>query len=200
MDLALVDAGGANLGSVRYAFERLGVNPRVVRHGSELAGADRIVLPGVGAAAPAMQALQERGFVEVLRGTRLPVLGVCLGMQLLYASSEESNTSCLGVMPGRVIKLQQQPHVRVPHMGWNNLQVARDHWMSQGLIADDRAYFVHSYVAPVDQDCLAWTRHGVEFASMCVRANFAGMQFHPERSSSSGARLLQRFLQWSPDA
>jgi glutamine amidotransferase len=195
--LALIDAGGANLGSVRYALERLGVDARIVRDADGLGDAERIILPGVGAAAPAMALLHERGLVEPLRMTRLPLLGICLGMQLLFEGSDEGDVSCLGMLPGRVSKLASQAGVRVPHMGWNTLEPMTASPLLEGVDAGASAYFVHSYAAPVTDDCIAACTHGGRFAAMVQRGNVAGAQFHPERSAAVGARLLSNFLNWN---
>ena len=124
-DVALIDAGGANLGSVRYALERLGATPRIVRDADGLRGARRVLLPGVGAAPPAMDLLRERGLDDALRALQVPLLGVCLGMQLLFDASEEGDVVCLGLLPGRVRKLYPACGTRVPHMGWNSLEPTR---------------------------------------------------------------------------
>ena len=195
--LALIDAGGANLGSVRYALERLGVQARIVRDADGLGDAERIILPGVGAAAPAMALLHERGLVEPLRTTRLPLLGICLGMQLLFEGSDEGDVSCLELLPGRVRKLASGPGVRVPHMGWNTLEPMTASPLLAGVDAGASAYFVHSYAAPVTDDCIAACTHGEPFAAMVRRGNVAGAQFHPERSAAVGARLLSNFLNWN---
>ena len=195
--LALVDAGGANLGSVRHALERLGVQPRIVRDGDGLRDAGRIILPGVGAAAPAMALLRERGLLEPLRATRLPLLGICLGMQLLFDSSEEGDVACLGLLPGRVSKLAGAPGIRVPHMGWNTLELRAASPLLEGVDEGASAYFVHGYAAPVTSDCIAASVHGERFAAVVRRGNVAGMQFHPERSAAVGARLLANFLRWN---
>ena len=194
--LALIDAGGANLGSVRYALERLGVEARIVRDADGLGDAERIILPGVGAAAPAMALLRERGLVEPLRMTRLPLLGICLGMQLLFDGSDEGDVACLGLLPGRVRKLASHPGIRVPHMGWNTLQRRRGGSLVEGIADGDHAYFVHSYAAAVDDDCLCSSEHGQRFAAVVQRGNVAGAQFHPERSGAVGARLLKNFIEY----
>ena len=194
--LALIDAGGANLGSVRYALERLGVQARIVRDADGLGDAERIILPGVGAAAPAMALLHERGLVELLRTSRLPLLGICLGMQLLFEGSDEGDVACLGLLPGRVRKLASSSGVRVPHMGWNTLEPMTASPLLDGVDAGASAYFVHSYAAPVTEDCIAASTHGERFAAMVQRGNVAGAQFHPERSAAVGARLLSNFLHW----
>ncbi len=197
-DVALIDAGGANLGSVRYALERLGVVPRLVRDADTLGTPDRVLLPGVGAAPPAMALLHERGLVEPLRESMAPLLGICLGMQLLYEGSEEGDVTCLGLLPGHVRKLVPGPGIRVPHMGWNALSPRQRSPLLEGMDATSQAYFVHGYAAPVDENCIAASRHGAAFAAITQRGRVAGMQFHPERSAAVGARLLANFLAWTP--
>ncbi|MCL6618722.1 MAG: imidazole glycerol phosphate synthase subunit HisH [Thermomonas hydrothermalis] len=197
-DIAVIDAGGANFGSVCYALERLGARPQIVRDADGLRGMPRVLLPGVGAAAPAMTLLRERGFVEVLPRLEVPLLGICLGMQLLFESSEEGNVACLGLLPGRVRKLQGGPGLRVPHMGWNTLEPVVASPLLAGLDAGAYAYFVHGYAAPVTADCIAACTYGERFAAMVARGHIAGAQFHPERSAATGARLLDNFLRWSP--
>jgi glutamine amidotransferase len=156
--------------------------------------ATHIVLPGVGAAASAMQRLRQNGLDEFIPQTTQPLLGICLGMQLLFESSEEGDTSCLGLLPGAVSRLPESPGVRVPHMGWNTLastDVA--HPLMAGL---DGAwvYFVHSYAAAPAALALATCTHGAPFAAVVAKDRVMGAQFHPERSAAAGARLLRNFL------
>lgn len=197
--VAVIDAGGANLGSVRYALERLGARPVLARDADELAGADRIVVPGVGAAAPAMTLLRMRGLDAALRTTAVPVLGICLGMQLLYAGSDEGDTACLGVLPGRVRRLRRVDRLRLPHMGWNTLRTLVEcNPLLEGIADGDAAYFVHGYAATVDGETLATASHGDTFSALVQHGRYCGMQFHPERSAAVGAKLLRNFLRWSP--
>jgi glutamine amidotransferase len=193
-EVALIDAGGANLGSVRYALERLGVAARLVPDADGLRGATRVILPGVGAAAPAMALLRERGLDPPLRSLQVPLLGGCQGMQLLFDGSEEGDVACLGLLPGRVRRLEPGPGVRVPHMGWNTLDPTRESALLDGIAAGAQAYFVHGYAAPVTGDCLAACSHGPRFAAVVQRGHLCGVQFHPERSAAVGARLLANFL------
>lgn len=192
-DVVLVDAGGTNIGSVRYALERLGAGAELSSDAERIHRATHVVLPGVGAAAPGMQRLRDAGLIDVVRGLKQPVLGVCLGMQLLFARSEEGDTPCLGII-GATVRRFSDAVLRVPHMGWNALAALRPHSLLDGL--DDRAhaYFVHSYAAPVGPWTLASCDYGGEFSAMVQQDNFFGMQFHPERSAGVGARLLGNFL------
>lgn len=195
MRVALVDAGGANIGSVRYALQRLGVEAELTADARVIAAADRVILPGVSTAATVMGRLQEQGLVDTLRQLEAPLLGVCVGMQLLFEHSEEGDTPCLGLLPGKVAKLQASARIRVPHMGWNTLHPLRASSLMQGIEAGEHAYFVHSYAAPVTGDCLSSSEHGVPFAAVVQRGRVAGAQFHPERSSTVGARLLRNFIE-----
>lgn len=194
--VVLVDAGGSNIGSVRYALQRLGVDAELTGDAATIRAADRVILPGVGAAAVCMARLRELDLVDVLRMLDRPLLGVCVGVQLLFAHSEEDDTPCLGLLPGRVRKLHAAPGIRVPHMGWNTLQRRRGGSLVEGIADGDHAYFVHSYAAAVDDDCLCSSEHGQRFATVVQRGNVAGAQFHPERSGTVGARLLKNFIEY----
>lgn len=195
MSVVLVDAGGTNIGSVRYALQRLGVDAALTSDAQAIRTADKVILPGVGAAGPGMARLHELGLVDLMRSLTQPVLGVCLGMQLLCERSEEGDTACLGVIPTTVHRFAEQPGLRVPHMGWNRLQRQRQHRLLDGLADGDWAYFVHSYAVPTGEHALATTEFGGPFAAVIARGNFHGMQFHPERSAQVGARLLKNFLE-----
>ena len=197
--VVLIDAGGANIGSVRYALERLGVSAALSGDAAVIRAAGRVILPGVGAAAPAMARLRELGLIETIRGLQQPLLGICLGMQLLFECSEEGDAErarvdCLGLLPGAVAKLPAQPGIRIPHMGWNTLERRRVDPLLDDIAPGSSAYFVHSYAAPVTDDCIAECVHGAPFAAIVRRGNVMGAQFHPERSASTGARLLENFL------
>ena len=195
MRLALVDAGGANIGSVRYALRRLGVEAVPTTDADEIRVADKVILPGVSTAATVMRRLRELDLVDTLRDLRQPLLGVCVGMQLLFEHSEEDDTPCLGLLPGKVRRLPASAGIRVPHMGWNRLRVRRADRLLAGFEDGDHAYFVHSYAAPPTDDCIASSDHGREFAAVVRRGNVVGAQFHPERSSAAGERLLRNFLE-----
>ncbi|MGO1002393.1 imidazole glycerol phosphate synthase subunit HisH [Lysobacter sp. CA196] len=196
--VVVVDSGGGNIGSVRYALERLGARSILSADPATIASADRVILPGVGAAAPAMARLRERGLVDPIRRLQQPLLGICLGMQLLYESSEEGEVECLGLLPGRITRLQPGPGVRVPHMGWNFLDKCETPTGAPGLLTGigerDQAYFVHSYAAPLTSDTLASTSYGRAFTAVAGRGRCYGAQFHPERSAAVGSRLLANFL------
>lgn len=192
-NLVLVDSGGSNLGSVQAALERLGVAAPVSGDAQRIRAASHVILPGVGAAAVAMARLREQGLVEVIRALKQPVLGVCVGMQVLFEHSEEGDTSCLGIIPGSVRRLRPAPGIRIPHMGWNQLQARASHALTQGL-HDAHAYFVHSFAAAVTDSTLLCADHGQSIAALVARGNYYGAQFHPERSAYAGAQLLENFL------
>jgi imidazole glycerol-phosphate synthase subunit HisH len=196
MEAVIVDSGGANLASLRYALERLGAHTQVSNDARTIAGAARVVLPGVGAAAHAMERLHAAGLTSVLRALTQPVLGVCLGMQLLFALSEEGLTECLGVLPYAVRRLRSAPQRPVPHMGWNQLCQLRPDPLLEGVPDGAYAYFVHSYAAPVTQHTLASTEYGAALSAVVRHENFWGTQFHPERSAATGARVLANFLRF----
>ncbi|QAU23685.1 imidazole glycerol phosphate synthase subunit HisH [Dyella sp. M7H15-1] len=194
MSVVLVDAGGTNIGSVRYALQRLGVDTALTADAGQIRAADKVILPGVGAAAPGMARLRELGLVDVIRSLTQPVLGVCLGMQLLCEHSAEGDTDCLGVIPAQVRRFEEAPGRCVPHMGWNRLVSIVRHPLLKELEDGDWAYFVHSYAVPKGDYTLASSEYGDEFSAVIARGNFHGMQFHPERSAQVGAKLLKNFL------
>ncbi len=194
-DVVIVDAGGANLGSVRYALERLGASPRVSSDAATIAAAERVILPGVGSASSGMRRLEELGLVNCVRGLQQPLLGVCLGMQLLFTHSAEGDTSMLDLAPGNVEALRSSPGIRVPHMGWNRLEIQRDSLLLEGVAEGSHVYFVHGFAAPGSHPAvIASTTHGETFAAAIAAGNRFGVQFHPERSAAVGARVLANFL------
>jgi imidazole glycerol-phosphate synthase subunit HisH len=193
--LAIVDSGGANIASVRFALERLGVRSELTADPAVIRAAERVILPGVGSAVEGMKRLQVRGLVDCVRGLTQPVLGVCLGMQLLFEDSAEGPTKTLGLIPGTVALLPGAPGITVPHMGWNTILTARTDGLLTGIGPDDRFYFVHSYAAPVNAFTVASCDHGTPFTAIVQRGNFSGVQFHPERSGAAGARLLKNFVE-----
>lgn len=196
-DLVIIDSGGANIASLVYALERLGCAAHVSAEPDEIRAAARVILPGVGAAADAMTRLARHGLLDVIPRLTQPLLGICLGMQLLYERSAEGDTACLGVLPGAARRFSPGPGRPVPHMGWNSLQGLADHPLLAGLAEGDYAYFVHSYALPVGPDTLARCDYGGDFSAVAGRGNFLATQFHPERSARVGARLLANFLELS---
>jgi glutamine amidotransferase len=193
-DVVIIHNGGANLASLQYALERLGAEAPVSSDPAEISRAKRVILPGVGSATDAMRRLHSTGIADVLPKLTQPVLGICLGMQLLFEHSEEGETSCLGVLPGTVKRLEATADRPVPHMGWNQLAFVRDDPLLTGLEQNDYAYFVHSYAAPVSDVTVSQTEYGQPLSAIVRRGNFWGTQFHPERSGRTGARILSNFL------
>jgi glutamine amidotransferase len=196
MRLAVIDSGVANIGSVCYALERLGVQPRLVRSAGELVQAERAILPGVGSAGAAMARLRELDLIEAIRAFPRPLFGICLGMQLLFERSAEGGIECLGLIPAPIERLPEFPGVRVPHMGWNRLHRRIDSPLLERIAEGAQAYFVHSYAAPMGDYTLASSTHGEAFSAIVRRGNVAGAQFHPERSAAVGAQLLKNFMEW----
>ena len=194
MDAVIIDSGGANLASLQFAFERLGAKTRVTADAAEIKSAPRVILPGVGSAANAMARLRNNHVAELLPSLTQPVLGICLGMQLLFARSEEGETECLGILPDSVKRLQPSAGRPVPHMGWNQLTPVREDPLLEGVAPNDYVYFVHSFAAPVSDVTLASADYGTALSAIVRRGNFWGTQFHPERSAHVGARVLANFL------
>lgn len=193
--VALVDGGGTNIGSVSYALERLGATARLTSDPADILAADRVLLPGVGAAGVGMRRLRELGLDEVLHQVQVPLLGVCLGMQLLLDRTEEDGgVDGLGLIPGQVRAIPAAPGLRVPHMGWNALTGLADDPILAGIEEGERAYFVHCYAAPPGPHTLASTMHGAPLSAVIRSGLRWGAQFHPERSASVGARLLRNFV------
>ncbi len=196
--IAIIDSGGANIASVTFALERCGATATLTTDAEMIASADKVILPGVGAAPVAMAQLQKAGLVDCIRGLTQPVLGICLGMQLLFERSEEGDTALLGLIPGTVGAIQPAPGLSIPHMGWNRLLPtagAAANPLLKGINDGAHVYFVHSYFAPVSGDTVAACRYGADFTALVAHGNFMGAQFHPERSGPIGARILQNFLE-----
>ena len=192
--VAIVDSGGANIASLLYALERLQAEAELTTDPAVIQSAARVILPGVGAARDSMVRLEDQGLVEVIRGLKQPVLGICLGMQLLCDASEEEDIECLGIVPGVAARLPATTAHPVPNMGWCCVRQHRDHPILAGFEEDPYFYFVHSYALPVSKQTIATADHAEPFAAVIARGNFVATQFHPERSSAAGARVLSNFL------
>ena len=194
MSTVIIDSGGANLASLQFALERLNAPATVTTDPNVVKSAQRVILPGVGSAADAMQRLRAAGLAQVLPTLKQPVLGICLGMQLLFKHSEEGAVDCLGIIPDTVRRLKAEPGRPVPHMGWNNLIALRGDPLLENVTNEDYVYFVHSYAAPVSGVTLARTDYGAQVSAVVRQGNFWGTQFHPERSATTGSRILANFL------
>jgi imidazole glycerol phosphate synthase glutamine amidotransferase subunit len=197
--IAVVDYGAGNLVSIDQALRTVGAEVAVVHDGEGLRGADAVIVPGVGAAAPAMSRLARHDLADPLRAwiaDDRPYLGICLGLQLLFDGSDEDGSTTLGVVAGRTVRLENAP--TLPHIGWNQVERRRPHPLFDGIAPDADFYFVHSYAGAVDAAdddlILATTDHGGRFASAVARGALVGVQFHPERSGDDGLRLLANFV------
>ncbi len=192
--IALIDYDAGNIRSVGNALARLGAEYELTAAPERIARADRVILPGVGNAARAMDSLRERGLCEVIRSLRVPVLGICVGLQLLCRSSEEGPTEGLGLFDARVRRFRETALAKVPHMGWNSIGNLESK-LFQGIPGGSHVYFVHSYYPQLGPDTLATCRHGDTLFSAALRwENFYGTQFHPEKSGAVGAAILKNFL------
>ncbi|WP_198554734.1 MULTISPECIES: imidazole glycerol phosphate synthase subunit HisH [Shewanella] len=194
----IIDTGCANLSSVRFAFERLNANVIVSADFDVIRSAARVVLPGVGTAGAAMDALKQKNLVELIKSLTQPVMGVCLGMQMLASLSNEhggrseQSITCLGLVPTDIGDLDSKG-LPLPHMGWNQIEVS-DHPLFVGIENGSYVYFVHSYRAPISEYTLARSTYGESFSAAIGKGNFFGVQFHPEKSAKVGAKILQNFL------
>lgn len=196
--VAIIDSGGANISSLLFAFERLQCHAVLTSDKFTICNADRVVLPGVGAARDAMTRLQQADLAGTIRSLTQPVLGICLGMQLLCERSEEEDTECLGIIPGAATRFVATPTSPVPNMGWCSTSFTREHSVLRGLDDGSYFYYLHSYALPVSEATLATASHGDRehrtFSSVVAHKNFVAAQFHPERSSAAGSTLLANFI------
>lgn len=193
-DVVIIASGGANIASLQFALQRLGANSRVSADSEQIRQASHVILPGVGAAADAMSRLRRKNLHTLIPSLQQPVLGICLGMQLLFDASHEGRAQCLGIIPGHAERFAAASDRPVPHMGWNTLSIERPSALLDGLYPGDYAYFVHSYALPTSAATIASTNYGEPFSACVQWRNFHGAQFHPERSAKVGARLLCNFL------
>ncbi len=197
--ITIVDYGMGNLRSVQKAFEKVGTEATICSQPEEIAQATKLVLPGVGAFRDAIQALKQQSLVEPILehvDSGKPFLGICLGLQLLFDTSyEDGEFEGLGVIPGKVVRFQDQPDLKIPHMGWNQIQSTGDHPILAGIPENEHFYFVHSYYVAPDEESVvaAYTDYGCRFASIVSRDNVVASQFHPEKSQSAGLKLLKNF-------
>ncbi|AOV96501.1 imidazole glycerol phosphate synthase, glutamine amidotransferase subunit [Edwardsiella hoshinae] len=193
-NLVILDTGCANLASVGYALRRLGYDPQVSRDPRRVLAADKLLLPGVGSASAAMAQLRQRDLVDLIRACTQPVLGICLGMQLLAKRSAEGDVPCLGLIDSAVVPMTNTG-LPLPHTGWNRVTSHADNPLFRDIPDGSYFYFVHSYAYPLGAHTLAQCDYGYTFSAAVQRDNFYGVQFHPERSGQAGARLLQNFLE-----
>lgn len=194
--IVIVNTGCANISSVKFAVERLGVQVTVSDDIQLIQKADKVFLPGVGSANAAMASIEKKQLIKCVRSLTQPVLGICLGMQLMVEKSQESladSTPCLGLIPGEV-KRMQVGDLRLPHMGWNTVTPVADAPLFKGIDSGSYFYFVHSFCAAISEFTMATCQYGMDFSAALHKDNFFGVQFHPERSSDAGAQLLKNFI------
>ncbi len=192
--IAIIDYDAGNIRSVGNALQRLGAQYELTADPARILAADKVILPGVGNAARAMENLRERGLCELIKGLRRPVLGICVGMQLMCRHSEEDDAQCLGIFDTDVLRFRATPDAKVPHMGWNSISNL-DGKIFKGVPEGSFVYFVHSYYPALCTDTIATCRHGDTMFSAALKyENFIGTQFHPEKSGPAGARILRNFL------
>ncbi|MCT8830670.1 imidazole glycerol phosphate synthase subunit HisH [Glaesserella parasuis] len=200
-NLVIIDTGCANLSSVKFAFDRLGIQAEISRNLAKIKSADKLLLPGVGTAIAAMKNLQDRQLIETIQNATQPMLGICLGMQLMTEFSTEGNVDTLRLMNGKTELIPNTglplPHMGLPlpHMGWNRVRYAADHPLFAGIEQDSHFYFVHSYAVLPNENTIATSNYGVDFSAAIASKSFYGVQFHPERSGKNGAQLLKNFVE-----
>lgn len=190
--ITIVDTGGANINSVLFSLKRIGVGYRFATGPEDIITAEKILLPGVGSAKNAMKKLEDQGVVKALQQTKANILGVCLGMQLLFEKSEEGEIDCLGLLPGKVEKIKNTG-LALPHMGWNQLMVNRVNPFDS--FQDEYVYFVHSYRAEMNDIVLLYAEYGEKIPAIVGLGNYFGTQFHPEKSADVGEKILKRFIE-----
>lgn len=193
MNLAIVQYNAGNIQSVLFALERLGVQATVTDDTAALRAADKVIFPGVGEARSAMESLQQQGLDVVIKSLQQPVLGICVGMQLLFEHSEESDTTCLGIIPAKVRRFAAGNNLKVPQIGWNTITHLRTDLFA-GVPENSFVYYVHSYYAEMNEWCIASTEYGITYCSAVQKDNFYGLQFHTEKSAQTGDRILKNFL------
>lgn len=193
--IAIIDVTGKNLTSLANAINRLGYDYQLTHDPEVILSSSQVILPGVGSAPTAMEALREYGLIEIIQTLKQPLLGICLGMQLLFDYSEEGQTACLGILSGTVKKIIAVPGYPVPHVGWNALEWQDNSILRQDLSGADFVYFVHSYAYMDEQHTVANCNYGQNLAAIVQKNKIYGMQFHPEKSAATGLILLKNFLQ-----
>jgi glutamine amidotransferase len=195
MKVAILKYNAGNAASVSCALKRLGVTASITEDAEALSNADKVIFPGVGEASSAMRYLRKRKLDGAIRSLRQPVLGICLGMQLMCDYSDENETECLGVFPYRVRRFENSPGLKVPHTGWNTIKASRRSRLFAGIEGETHMYFVHGYYVDALEHAAAECDHGGGFAAAIEHDNFYAVQFHPERSAAAGERVLRNFLE-----
>ena len=201
MKIGVVDYEAGNLTSVETALRYLNADFVISGDSGLLKGCDKIIFPGVGEASSAMKTLKSRGLDVFLKDTfkeGLPILGICLGCQIVLESSEENNTECLGLVPGKAVLFPRDMELKVPHMGWNQVETVKDHYLFEGIRDNSSFYFVHSYFPKLEKDenAVGKTDYGIRFSSVFSYKNLSAVQFHPEKSGEAGLKLLENFIRY----
>lgn len=193
MNVKIIKYNAGNIRSVLFALQRIGVQADVTDDAGEILSADKIIFPGVGEASTAMNYLKQRKLDEVIKAAKQPLLGICLGLQLLCKHSEENDTECLGIFDARVKRFVSE-ELKIPQIGWNTIQPLKNP-LFQDVSGNSYCYFVHSYYAELSKDTIATTGYANEFSCALNRDNFYGVQFHPEKSANAGEQILKNFLE-----
>ncbi|MFY1026334.1 imidazole glycerol phosphate synthase subunit HisH [Actinobacillus seminis] len=193
-NLVIIDTGCANLSSVKFAFDRLNIQAEISHEITKIKSADKLLLPGVGTAVAAMKILQDRKLIDTIQNAAQPMLGICLGMQLMTDFSTEGNVDTLRLMSGKT-ELIPNTGLPLPHMGWNRVRYEQDHPLFAGIEQNSHFYFVHSYAMLPNKNTIAVSQYGVDFSAAIASKNFYGVQFHPERSGKNGSLLLRNFVE-----
>ena len=192
MTVAIINSGGANLGSVQRAVDKIGYKAIITKEIKDISDSTHVIIPGVGSAHNVMRSLKETNLIQTIKSLSQPVLGICIGMQILFEFSDEGKVDCLGLIPGSVERFKSLDHLKVPQMGWN--KVSFNNSLSE---FDNYYYFANSYFNPINQFTIAQSQYGVSFTAAIKYKNFIGCQFHPEKSSLAGSKFLKNFLQSS---
>lgn len=192
MKLAIIKYNAGNIQSVAFALDRLGVDYIVTENAEEIKKADKVIFPGVGEASTTMNFIRDKKLDQLITSLKQPVLGICLGMQLMCRHSEENNTTCLGIFDEEVKRFESSPDLKVPHMGWNSLTDVKD-WINPQL-EEQQVYFVHSYYVPANNNTVAAADYGIPFSAALRKGNFYAVQFHPEKSAKAGELVIKSFL------
>ncbi len=192
--IALIDYGAGNVASVAYALNELGNNFKITNKETEICNAEKVIFPGVGEASFAIKQLHKLNLYSFLRIIKRPILGVCLGLQLMADYSTEGNITCLGIFPGNVLKFDPKK-VKVPHMGWNDIHFKKESKLFSGIKEGERFYFANSFYLPVNEYTTSYSTNNIDFAASMEKDNYYGVQFHPEKSSEAGLRVLKNFIE-----
>lgn len=192
MKIAIINYGAGNIQSIKFAFQRLGYDAILTDAEDEIKNADKVIFPGVGEASSAMKMLRQSGLDTLIPQLKQPVLGICLGMQLMCHSSEEGNTEGLGIFDTNVVKFSNK--VKVPQIGWNEISNLKTD-LFKGISEKEHIYLVHSFYAPLSKETIASSDYGLSYSAALAKNNFYGVQFHPEKSSAVGEQILINFLE-----